>query len=166
MATISGGTLQPQTAKLSGADITTPARIDMGDRKPKLLFATDATQEAIFGPWIVPLNYVGTPILELKYAMASATSGKVDMEVKVMACSDGDDVDAAGFDTLNETTGGITVPGTAGLHDTIATPLTNADSMAVGDSVWFHIQRDHDDTDDTASGDLELVAAEIKYDDA
>ena len=164
MATISGGTLPPQTAKISGADITLPARIDMGDRKPKLLMATDQTEEAVFGPWVVPLNYVGTPVLDIHYAMASATTGDVELEVKVMAASDGDDVDADGWDTLNEVAGTI-VPGTAGFRDTIPVSLTNNDSMAVGDTVWFHVQRDHDG-DDAAAGDLEFVSAEIKYNDA
>ena len=164
MATISGGTLQPQTAKITGADITLPARIDMGDRKPKLLFATDQTEEAVFGPWVVPLNYVGTPVLDIHYAMASATTDDVEMEVKVMACSDGNDVNIDGWDTPNQVAGTV-VPGAAGLRDTIPVPLTNDDVMAVGDTVWFHVQRDHDG-DDAAAGDLEFVSAEIKYNDA
>lgn len=102
-------------------------------------------------------------MLKLKYAMASATSGKVDLEAKIMAIADGEDVDSASFDTLNEVAGGTTVPGTAGFRDTISIPLTNNDSMAAEETIILHIQRDHDSANDTAAGDLELVGAVLEF---
>jgi hypothetical protein len=151
-----------QTAKISGAFITAGARIDGGDGAWKVLFATDSTEEALY-QFEVPQNYASSPVLQIKYAMASATSNKVDMECKVMSLADGEDVDTASFDTLNEISGGTTVPGTAGFRDTISLTLTNNDSMAASETLFLHIQRDHDDADDTAAGDLELIGLALEY---
>lgn len=151
-----------QALKIGGPFITAGARIDGGSGPWKVLFATDSTEEA-FWQFELPENYASSPVLKLKYAMASATSGKVDLEAKVMAVADGEDVDSASFDTLNEISGGTTVPGTAGFRDTIEIPLTNNDTMVAEETVLLHIQRDHDDADDTAPGDLELIGAVLEY---
>jgi len=164
MATISLP-LQVQVLKISGSFITLPCGLEGGDGVWKALFDASQTEEGIW-QFDLPADYVDTPVLVLTYAMASATTNKVDMECKVMSIADGADVDTASFDTLNEITGGTTVPGTAGFRDTITIPLTNNDSMAAGETVLLHIQRDHDDTDDTATGDLELVGATFKYNNA
>lgn len=167
MATVSGGTISPVTGKIVGDDITNPARHDNGGRKPVTWFAPDSTQEAVYGPWIVPLNYANTPVLELKVAGRDANTTKtVDTEVKVQATSDGDSLTADGWDTLNEITNGSAIPDAAGEQVTIPHPLANNDNLAPGDVVYFHVQRDHDDADDDASGDMGLYAAEVKYNDA
>lgn len=154
--------LPVQSAKVGGPGITLPGRIEGGSLAWKVLFATDQTEEIIL-QFELPENYASAPVLKLKYAMASATSGKVDFEAKVMAIADGEDIDSASFDTLNEISGGTTVPGTAGFRDTIEIPLTNNDSMAAEETILLHIQRDHDDGDDTAAGDLELIGAVLEY---
>jgi hypothetical protein len=156
--------LPVQSAKIGGGFITNPARINGGGNAWSLLFATDQTESGLW-QFRMPENYASGLIAKLQYSMASATSGKVDMEVEVMATSDGDstDVDIASFDTVNEVSGGTTVPGTAGYLDEISISLTNDDSVAVGDLVYIRINRDHDDTDDTASGDLELRALSLEY---
>lgn len=154
--------LQVQAVKIGGGFITSGARIDGGANPWKLLFSASLTEEALF-QFELPENYASNPVLKLKYAMASATSGKVDLEAKVMSVADGEDIDTPSFGTLNEISGGTTVPGTAGLRDTIEIPLTNNDSMAAEETVYLHIQRDHDDTDDTATGDLELIGAVLEY---
>jgi hypothetical protein len=154
--------LPVQSAKIGGSYITSGARIDGGAGPWKVLFATDSTEEIIF-QFELPENYSSSPVLKLKYAMASATTNKVDMEAKIMAIADGEDVDSSSFDTLNEVSGGTTVPGTAGFRDTISIPLTNNDSMAAEETIILHIQRDHDDGDDTAAGDLELIGAALEY---
>lgn len=154
--------LQVQAAKIGGSFITSGARIEGGAGLWKVLFATDSTEEALY-QFELPENYASAPVLKLKYAMASATSGKVDLEAKIMAVADGEDIDSASFDTLNEVSGGTTVPGTAGFRDTISIPLANNDSMNAEETVSLHIQRDHDDADDTAAGDLELIGAVLEY---
>jgi hypothetical protein len=45
----------------------------------------------------------------------------------------------------------------------VSVTLTNADSIAAGDLVRISISRDADDgTNDTATGDLYLLAAELR----
>jgi hypothetical protein len=151
-----------QSAKITGSYITAGARIEGGDGPWKVLFATDSTEEALYQIEL-PENYSSGPVLKLKYAMASATTGKVDMEAKIMAIADGEDIDTGSFDTLNNVSGGTAVPGTAGHRDTISITLTNADSMVAERTVLIHIQRDHDDGNDTAAGDLELIGIVLEY---
>jgi len=160
-----GTIMLPVTAaKISGDFITNPARIDNGLGGGALLFAADQTESAM---WVfrMPENYGSALTAKLQYSMASATSGKVDMEVEVMAVSDGDsqDLDTASFAAVNEIAGGTTVPGTAGYLDEISITLSNADSLTAGDLVYIRINRDHDDTDDTAAGDLEMRALSLEY---
>lgn len=155
--------LPVQSAKISGSGITLPARISGGDLTWKLLFSATQTEEAIF-QFDLPEDYVSAPSLRFTYAMAGANSSKkIDFEAKVMAIADAEDVDAASFDTLNEVNGGTTVPDSAGDRDTIDLALTNDDSMAAEETILIHIQRDHDDTDDDAAGDAELVGLTFEY---
>jgi len=124
----------------------------------------DTTEEAILFSFVVPTNYASSPVLKLFYKMASATSGTVEFEARVMCVSDGDaqDVDADAFDTANS--GSATVPATAGYIDEISITLTNADGMAAGDFCVIELRRDADDaTNDTATGDAEVVGARFEY---
>jgi hypothetical protein len=116
----------------------------------------------------MPGNYVSGLKVLLSYSMVSATADKVDLEAEIMAISDGDsaDADTASFDSVNEIAGGTTVPGTAGYIDYIEITCSNDDSLAAKDTVTIRINRDHDDGDDTATGDLELRAFAVIYDDA
>jgi hypothetical protein len=112
----------------------------------------------------MPSDYASGLKAELIYSMASATSNKVDWEVEVMALSDDEaDPDTASFDSVNEVSGGTTVPATAGKVDMLEIPLANADSVSAGDLVIIRVNRDHDDGDDTATGDAELRALALEY---
>jgi len=154
--------LPVQAAKIGGAYITAGAQIDGGSGPWKLLFDASATESALW-QFKMPDNYSSTPVLRLQYAMASATSDKVDWEAEVMAVADGEDIDTASFDSVNEIPGGTTVPGTAGFLDTVSIPLANNDSMAADELILLRVNRDHDDGDDTATGDAELVSASLEY---
>lgn len=156
--------LQAQSAKIFGDFITIGGQIENADGMWKLLL-DDSQTESCLWQFRLPDNYASSPILSLSYAMASATSGKIDLEVDIMAISDGDaqDIDSASFDSINEITDGTTVPATAGYIDQIDIPLTNNDSMVAGDLVIIRLHRDHDDADDTATGDVEVLASTLKY---
>jgi len=96
--------------------------------------------------------------------MAASTSGSIDMEVEIMALSDGEaDPDVASFDAVNEVVGGTTVPDTAGKIDEISITCSNDDGVAANDLVIIRINRDHDDPDDTATSDVELRAITLEY---
>lgn len=123
-----------------------------------------STDEFIVIGFVVPDNYVSSPVLNVYYKAASGTSGTAAFQARVQCVSDGDaqDVDADSFDTANQ--GTATVPGTAGYLDVISITLTNADSMAAGD--WCVIALNRDVSADGVSGDLEVIGCDFQYDDA
>ncbi len=156
--------LPVQSAKIFGSFITLGSQIENADGMWKILL-DDSQTESCLWQFRLPDNYGSLPILNINYAMASATSGKIDLEVDIMAVSDGDaqDIDSASFDTINEIIGGITVPATAGNIDQFDITLTNNDSWVAGDLVIIRLHRDHDDADDTATGDVEVLTSTLKY---
>ncbi len=156
--------LPVQSAKIFGSFITLGSQIEHADGMWKLLF-DDSQTESCLWQFRLPDNYASDLILTLTYAMASATSGKIDLEVDVMKVRKGDsqDIDSASFDTINEITGGTTVPATAGFIDEIDITLANNDSIQAGDLIIIRLHRDHDDADDTATGDVEVLTSTLKY---
>lgn len=132
--------------------------------RPALAFDA-STQETAYWTLVAPQGLSGALSCVITYMMASATSGTVEFEVAVEAVTDGDstDLDATtSFDTVNAS-GSVTVPGTAGYIDQASVTLTNADSIAAGDLIRISISRDADDgTNDTATGDLYLLTAELR----
>jgi hypothetical protein len=132
--------------------------------RPALAFDA-STQETAYWTLVAPQGLSGALSCVITYMMASATSGTVEFEVAVEAVTDGDstDLDATtSFGTVNAS-GATAVPGTAGYIDQVSVTLTNADSIAAGDLVRISISRDADDgTNDTATGDLYLLAAELR----
>lgn len=133
------------------------ARIDRGGPKAKLLFSATETQSSIW-EFQMPVGFASALVAVIPFSMASATTGKIDVEVEIMAVAPGDpvNIDIASFDSPNKITGGTTVPGTAGFPEKITLPLINDDSIVAGSLVTVRISRDHDDVNDTATGDLEL----------
>lgn len=167
--------LPVQGAKVTGAFITAGAGIEGGAGAWKLLFDASITESALF-QFRMPANYSSGLTGKLLYAMASDDDSdhKVDMEIEIMAVTGGesadDDIDTASFDSVNEVSGGTAIPGGSGggggEHgdiDEISITCTNADSVAAGDLVLARVNRDHDDADDTATGDLELLAFSFEY---
>lgn len=153
-----------QSAKISGtgAIASSFAEIEGGALPWKVLFDASQTESALF-QFKVPDDYSSNPTLKCLYAMASGTSASINLECDVMSVSAGDsaDIDATSFATGNEIS--ATVPATAGYVGSAYITLTNNDSMAAGDVVIFRINRDHDDAQDTATGDLELLTAALMY---
>lgn len=73
------------------------------------------------------------------------------------------DVNTSSYDTTNVCTD-ATVPGTVGYLDSISCTLTNADSLAAGDAVKIHMERQTGHATDTTSGDMEIInAVEFRY---
>ena len=158
--------LRAQSAKIGGSFITLGATIEGGEGFFYLRFDASTTEEAVWS-FRMPNTYDSNPVMKLPYSMDTATSGKVDLEVKIACITDGDSTAITttdNFATLNEIIGGTTVPGTAEFPDEISISLTNDDSCAAGDTVIIHIQRDHDDADDTATGDLKLFSPQLEWD--
>lgn len=134
-----------------------------------VVFADDNADEhvAITHAVVMPQAYASGTLTAKLYYFTGATSGNISMEVYVEAVTDADTVDldsASSFDTVNPGSPVATaVPATAGYLDVLSITLTNKDSVAAGDYVRFAVRRDSDDTtNDTAGGDVYLVAMEIQ----
>jgi hypothetical protein len=139
------------------------ATLDYRNGHPVLDF-DPTTQEAAIFSGVLPRNYAGGGItVYLHFAASSATSGTGGWDVAFERIGDGQqDIDADGFASAQTVTA-VTVPGTSG-HVKIASVAiangANLDSLAVGEAFRLRVRRDV--ANDTAAGDLELVAVELK----
>lgn len=133
-----------------------------GQSRPYLGFAS--TETADTSAFIAPQG-VTTPLtLVATWRMTSATTNNIRLRAAVEAISDGDSTDtdaASSFDSNNDSTDNITVPGTAGFIDQTSITLTNNDSIAAGDLCRIRFTRIAPSGTD-ATGDLELLALELR----
>ncbi len=130
---------------------------------PTLLF-DDTTQETCYFRLVMPRNYAGgNLIVQVHFSAVSATSGTGGWVVAFERIGDGSqDIDADGF-AADQTITAVTVPATSGnvkLASVTVTAGTATDSVAVGESFRLKVARDV--ANDTAVGDLELEAVEIR----
>lgn len=162
----SGETLAVFTPYANEPPASNYATLDLRNGHPCLDF-DDATNESAIFSGVLPRNYAGGGItVYLHYAMTSATTGKVRWEVLWERIGDGQqDIDSDGF-TTEQGVNVDPVPATSGHVDIVTVAFTNGaqmDSAAVGESFRLKVVRDSADTsNDTASGDAELVAVELK----
>ena len=155
-------TLLPFAAEFPASNFP---QLTLSNTRPVLAFDA-STAETSYWTFKVPQGFKGTMLAVVQYMMASATSGKVDFVGAVEAVTDGDatDLDAgSSFDTDNTITA-PTVPATAGYIDEFTITLTNQDSAAPGDYARFSLKRDAADaTNDTATGDCQVLGVELRY---
>jgi hypothetical protein len=89
----------------------------------------------------------------------TATSGNVRWGVQFEA--DGTDLDSDSFDTATLVTSAAS--GTSGIETVAEITATAIDSLASGDRFRLKVYRDADDaTNDTMTGDAQLVAVEVQ----
>ncbi len=143
--------------------VSVPALLDTRNSHPVLDFDDSTNWSAVFTA-IMPRNYAGGGLtVYIHYAMSTATSGDVDWDVSFERIGDQQqDLDSDGF-AAAQSVDNTTVPGTSGLVDIVSVAFTDGaqmDSIAVAES--FRIKITRDAVSDTASGDGELVAVEIK----
>lgn len=159
----SGDTLLIFTPLHNEPPLANPATIDTRNQHPVLDFDASTNEDAVFTA-IMPRNYDGGGVTVYHhYAMSTATSGDIDWDGAFERIGDQQqDLDSDGF-AAAQSVDNTTVPGTSGLVDIIAIPFTDGaqmDSIAVGESFRYKATRDA--TNDTAAGDAELVAVELK----
>jgi len=162
-------------AAVGAAGTKTIARFTASDNQPPASsFATldtrnsvlvldydDATVEsAVFVGQIPEGADLSSGISVRLYWMAtSATTGNVRWRAEFEA--DGTDLDSDSFDTATEATGAAN--GTSGIETLTTFTCTTIDSLAAGDRFRLRISRvGNDGTNDTMSGDAELVAVELR----
>lgn len=139
------------------------ATLDTRNGHPVLDFDASTNETAIF-TGVMPQNYAGGGVtVYLHYAMSSAVSGDIDWDVAFELIGDADqDIDSDGFAAVNSVDN-TTVPGTSGHVDVVSIVFTDGadmDSVLAGDA--FRISVTRDAASDTAAGDAELVAVEIR----
>lgn len=159
----SGNTLLIFTPAHGVAPSSNYATFDIRGSHLVLDFDT-TTQETIYFPGIMPRHYSGGGVTVYVHAtLTSATTGTLGWDVSFERMSDSStDIDSDSFATAQTITA-ATVPGTSGIIMVTNVAIThgaNMDSVAVGEAFRLRIRRDV--TNDTAAGDAELIAVEIK----
>lgn len=139
------------------------ATMDTRNSHPVLDFDTTTAEAAIF-TGVLPRNYAGGGITVYIHAtLTSATSGTLGWQVAFERISDATtDIDSESF-AADQTVTAATVPGTSGVVLVLNVAISNGanmDSIAVGEAFRVRIKRDV--ANDTASGDAELLAVELK----
>lgn len=139
------------------------ATLDTRNGHLVLDFDTTTQETAIF-KGVLPRHYGGGGItVYLHWAATSATTGTIGWDVAFERIGDGSqDIDSDGFATAQTVTA-ATVPATSGRVDITNVAVTdgaNIDSIAVGEAFRLRVRRDV--ANDTASGDAELLAVELK----
>jgi hypothetical protein len=124
----------------------------------------DTTQEAALFTGVLPRHYAAGGItVYLHWAATSATTGTVGWDVAFERIGAGSqDLDADGFATAQTVTA-ATVDATSGnvkITNVAIANGVNLDSIAVGEAFRVRIRRDV--ANDTATGDAELLAVELK----
>lgn len=139
------------------------ATVDLRNSHVVLDFDATTNESAVFHA-VMPQTYGGGGVtVYIHYAMSTATSGDIDWDVAFERIGDQQlDIDADSFATA-QSVDNTTVPGTSGLVDVVSVAFTDGaqmDSVAVGEA--FRVKVTRDAASDTAAGDAELVAVEIR----
>ena len=163
----SGETLLIFTPSMNEPPGTNPATPDRRNYHDVLDFDASTDEEAVFKA-VLPRNYSGGGVtVYVHYSMSSDSTNNVVWQGAFERIGDGiQDVDADGFAAF-QSTGAVAVPtnlGNVGIDTITFTNGAQMDSIAVGELIRFKLRRDADDTSatDSASGDAELHAIEIK----
>lgn len=140
-----------------------PATPDIVNQEPVLNFDATTQETAVF-TLFMPLNYAGGGItVSIKSAMASATSGTLGWLVAIERKLDGTDTILSDGFAADQTITATTVPGTAGIYQTLTVAISNGanmDSVAAGEQFRLRLRRDV--ANDTATGDGRFVGGSIK----
>lgn len=117
----------------------------------------DTTEEGVFWVDVMPhwANLADGLKVTVFFMATSATSGNVRWGVKFERMNTDEDSDS--FDTATENHGATN--GTSGIINSVSITCTTIDSIAAGDPFRMWVYRDASDTtNDTVTGDAELVA--------
>lgn len=126
----------------------------------KLLFDATTDEHWLFS-LLLPGDYASGGTLRGEFKMTSATTGNIQMKASQVTTADAASDTNKIFETVT-TTGAVAVPGTAGIIKEFTITLTTT-GMAANEKCVLFIGRDPDDANDTATGDLELIALNLEY---
>lgn len=160
----SGDTLAIFTALDAEFPASNYATLDTRNNHPVLDFDTTTGETAYFTA-VMPKNYADTTgvTVFLHWAASSATSGTIGWLIAFERMGDGGtDIDSDSF-ASDQTVAAETVDATSGIMDVSNVAVTkgaNMDSVVAGDTFRLRVTRDV--ANDTATGDAELIAIEIR----
>jgi hypothetical protein len=139
------------------------ATLDTRNGHLVLDFDASADESAIF-TGVMPQHYAGGSIVVyLHVTFSSATSGNADFEVAFERIGTTQDTDADSFAAAKAVN--VAANGTNGIPTiaSITFSQAEADGIVAGEYFRVKVTRDADDaTNDTASGDAELLAVELR----
>lgn len=127
-----------------------------------LNFSATSTKDEIHGSFMVPENYVGSPLIRILWSSA-ATSGDVVWDFDYNAITDTESMDPGAVDEAVTVT--TTVDGTTLDLNTSDLSLT-AGNFSAGDIVKFSLARDQSDANDTMANDAVVFDVLFQYADA
>jgi hypothetical protein len=147
-------------AKDNQPPATAFATLDTRNSIAVLDFDAATDESAIFSGVIPDYADLSSGLkIRLAWMATTATSGNVRWGVQFERSNT--DLDADSFDTATFVTSAAN--GTSGIVTVAEITATNIDSLAVGDTFRIRIYRDADDaTNDTMTGDAELIAIEVQ----
>jgi hypothetical protein len=159
----SGDTLAIFLPQMNEPPASNAATLDERNAHPTLDFDDTTNEDAVFAA-VMPQRYAGSGVtVLLHYAMSSATSGDIDWDVSFERVGDQQqDIDSDSF-AAAQSVDNTTVPGTSGNVDIVSVAFTDGaqmDSVAAGEKFRLKVTRDA--ASDTATGDAELVAVELR----
>jgi hypothetical protein len=153
-------TLARFTPRENQPPATAFATLDTRNSIAVLDFDAAVDESAIFSG-VIPENANLASGLQIRLAWmaTSATSGNCRWGVQIERCTT--DLDADSFDTATEATGAAN--GTSGIATLTSITVTAIDGLTAGDTFRIRVFRNADDaTNDTMTGDAELIAVEIR----
>jgi hypothetical protein len=133
-------------------------------KDPILVFKETAARRGAFGAFYVPGDYVGTPVIVVRWTTDTATTGDAEWDFDYRAVAVGESVNQAGTqESVNQED---TAPGTAGLLQEMTKALSA--NFATGDRVSAGLFRDGSDAGDGLAGADEACVFEVlfRYSDA
>jgi len=160
-ATASGGTKTYAvfTAEHNQPTATSFATLDTRNSIAVLDFDDASTESAVFVGIMPEAASLGSGlIVNLDFMATTATSGNVRWSVAFERCNT--DLDSDSFDTATAAT--VATSGTSGIVAVGSITCTAIDGITAGDLFRLRVQRLGGDAADSASGDIELVAVELR----
>lgn len=167
MASTIKHTLLPEEAQFLATLFPAYSKVN-GTNFPVSGLAFDAAADE-FAYWkLIAQNYgSGNLTVNIEWYADTASSGDVIFDAAIAAITpntDSQDVETKAFATVNSVTD--THLGTTGQRLHLCTiTISNLDSLAADDVVWFRLSRDANNGSDTMTGDAIVVAVEITYSD-
>lgn len=137
------------------------ATIDTRNNIPVLEFDGGSTDESTTFVGVMPeaASLASGLIVKITWMADTATSGNVRWGVQFERMTT--DLDADSFDTAVEANSAAN--GTSGIPSTVEITITTIDSIAAGDAFRLKVYREASDTtNDTMSGDAQLITVEVR----